>query len=501
MIGGGPNGLAAALTLAQARRKVVLVERRTMVGGLSGAIEFHPGYRAPGILHDTGLVSPRIAGSLGLAQHGLAFVEAAPVLMVGTEGPGVVAPHDLNGRDLAAYAAYRAFFTRLAPVVERVMTEPPPTLSPATAGDFSALARQTMRFWRLGKRDTLELLRAAPMCAADFLNERFESPLVVEGLAAQAVVGAFAGPWSAGTTANLILAEAAPGRRIAGGPPALVAALEHAARSAGVDIRTHAGVERILVDDRPTIRVAGVRLDDGTTLDAPVVVATCDPKQAMLDLVEPGVLPVRVEQEFRHVRARGTAAKVHLALSGLFELAARPGERLAAIRVGGGHVDALERAFDAVKYRQMSARPHLEIRVPTVEDPTLAPAGCDVVSMLVSYTPFDLEGGWTAARSTALLESVLAALDPHAPSLRSRIVASQVLSPADLAREYALTGGQVHHVEPALDQLLFMRPSPSAARYATPVAGLFLGGSGSHGGGGVGCAAGYLASRAVLRTG
>jgi phytoene dehydrogenase-like protein len=333
------------------------------------------------------------------------------------------------------------------------------------------------------------------MCVADFLNERFRSPLLVAGLAAPAVAATWAGPWSAGTNTNLILHEAAPGRPVAGGPPALVAALERAARAAGAELRTGAEVARIRLDGG---RAAGVELAGGERLDAAHVVATSDPKRAFLDLVEPGALPIGIENEFRRIRMRGTAAKVHLALSGELEIAARRGERFAAIRVGGGHVDELERAFDAVKYRQISPRPHLEIRVPTVHDASLAPSGHHVVSILVSYAPIDLAGGWDARRNAELLDSVLARLAPLAPRLASRIVGAQVLSPADLAREYALTGGQLHHGEPALDQMLVMRPTPSAARYRTPVPGLWLGGSGSHGGGGVNPAAGLLAAEAVL---
>jgi phytoene dehydrogenase-like protein len=163
----------------------------------------------------------------------------------------------------------------------------------------------------------------------------------------------------------------------------------------------------------------------------------------------------------------------------------------------------LERAFDAVKYRALSAHPHLEIRVPTVADPSLAPPGHHVVSILASYAPHDIDGGWTEERRAALLESVLSVLESHAPQVRERLVAHELLAPPDIASRYAVTGGQLHHGEPALDQLLVLRPAPSAARYATAVPGLYLGGSGSHAGGGVTCTAGWLAAGAVLadRTG
>jgi phytoene dehydrogenase-like protein len=503
VIGGGPNGLAAAARLGQAGRKVVVLERRTILGGLSGAIEFHPGYRVPGVLHDDGLLSPKVAARLGLESHGLAFAEPPAVYLAESGGRGVLLSRDparnageLAERDAAAYAGYRAFMNRLAPLVERLMTSPPPPLSPDRLSDYWEIVQQGLGVWKLGRAETLELLRVAPMCVADFLQERFASPLVVEALAQPAVLGTWAGPWSAGTNTNLILAEAAPGRPVAGGPAALVAALEAAARVAGVEIRAGAEVSRIRLDDLG--RVAGVELGGGEAIDAARVVATCDPKRAFLDLIEPGALPIRIEEEFRRIRMRGTAAKIHLALAGPLELAARPGERFGALRVGGGHVDDLERAFDAVKYRRVSDGLQLDVRVPTVADPGLAPAGHHVLSIVAGYAPHDVEGGWSAERDGRLLEQALATLERHAPGVRSLVVGAQVLSPFDLEREFALTGGQLHHGEPALDQLLVMRPAPSAARYATAVPGLYLGGSGSHGGGGVNPTPGLLAAEALL---
>lgn len=504
VIGAGQNGLACAARLAARGRQVLVLERRDAVGGLCGAVEIHPGYRLPGILHDDGLLAPRAAARLGLERHGLALREAPPVFLAEADGRGILLDRDparaaaeigaRSRRDADSYTRYRAFFAKLRPLIESLMTTPPPPLSPAAVGDFAQIARQGLKLWRLGRRDTLELMRIAPMCVADFLNERFETTLLVEGLAAPAVCATWAGPWSAGTTTNLLLAEAVSGRLLAGGPAALVAALERAARAAGVTVRTGAEVARIRVENE---RAAGVALASGETLDAAVVVASCDPKRAFLELIAAGTLPVRIEQEYQRIRMRGTAAKIHLALDGPLTLAARPGQLFERIRIGGGHVDALERAFDAVKYRQPAAAPHLEIRVPSVADATLAPAGHHVVSILASYAPHDVLGGWTAPRRAALLETVLATLERHAPGVRQRLVASELLTPADLESRYALTGGQLHHGEPALDQLLVLRPTPSAARYATSVRGLYLGGSGSHGGGGVNCAAGVLAAAAA----
>ena len=342
------------------------------------------------------------------------------------------------------------------------------------------------------KNDILELARVAPMCVADFLNEKFETPALVEALAAPAVASTFSGPWSAGTNTNLLLRECAGDEAIDGGPAALVGALLAVATAAGAELRPNSEVTRILVAKGA---VRGVRLASGDEIEARAILSSADPKKTMLSLVAPGTLPIAIEDQYHRIRCRGTAAKLHLALAGPLELG---GARRELAQIGGGHVDDLERAFDAVKYRGFSTRPHLEVRVPTVADPSLAPGGHEVVSILASYAPFALDGGWTAEAKFSFTEAVLARLEEHAPGVRERIVASELLTPADFEGEFALTGGQLHHGELALDQLLVMRPAPSAARYATSVPGLYLGGAGSHPGGGVRPTAGLLAAEAVL---
>jgi phytoene dehydrogenase-like protein len=503
VIGAGPNGLAAAARLARAGRKVLIVERAEAPGGLSAKHEFHPGYVVPGVLHDEGLVPRAITEQLKLTD--LTFRKAPATYIAEENGAGLLLPSDAAGaaeaigrrsqHDGEGFRSLRAFLDRIRPLVAGVLAEAPPPLTPGSAGDFWQLARRGLSALRVKRKDLLELARVAPMCVADFLNERFETPLLVEALAAPAVASTWTGPWSAGTVTNFLLRECAGGEVLAGGPPAMVGALLAASRAAGVALRTGAEIQRIRLDRG---RVAGVTLASGETIDAAVVLSSADPKRTMLELLAPGTLPLRIEEEFRHLRSRGSAAKVHLALSGPLELAASDGRRDEAIRIGGGHVDDLERAFDAIKYRRFSERPHLEIRVPTVADPSLAPPGHHVVSILASFAPYALEGGWTAAARERLGDAVVAVLEQHAPDLRRRIVAREVLTPADLETRFALTGGQLHHGELALDQLLMMRPAPSAARYRTAVPGLFLGGSGSHPGGGVRPTAGLLAAEAVL---
>jgi phytoene dehydrogenase-like protein len=511
VVGAGQNGLAAAARLSRAGRRVLVVERREAPGGLCGAVEFHPGYTVPGVLHDTGLLRRGTIEKLGLERHGLALRPAPPVYILQAGGPGLLLHRDARAaeaelaavaggagggaRDAKAYAAWRAFLARVSPLLEGLLAAPPPPLVPSRVADFLGLARRGFPALKLGRKDLIELARVAPMCVADYLNEQFETPFLVEALAAPAVAGTFAGPWSSGTVTNLLLAEHGSGEQVRGGPPALIAALLAAVKAGGGEVRTGAAVKRIRTASG---RVSGVELASGEAIDASVVVATCDPKQAFLKLLAPGELPIAIEHEFANLRCRGTAAKVHLALSGPLELAGRPGESFEALSIGGGHVDHLERAYDAAKYRSFSEKPHLDVRVPTVADPALAPAGHHVASVLVSFAPYELEGGWTEERREALGEAVVQQLERHSPGVREKIVGREILTPVDLEERYALTGGQLHHVEPALDQLLFLRPTASSARYGTVVPGLFLGGSGSHPGGGVNAAPGLLAAEAVL---
>ncbi|MCI0451685.1 MAG: NAD(P)/FAD-dependent oxidoreductase [Candidatus Latescibacteria bacterium] len=512
VIGAGHNGLTTACMLARAGRRVLVIEKGKAVGGLCAPEEFHPGYHAPGILHDTAQLRVSLLEDLHLDEHGLDLAPPEPTLFAAPDGGGLtIQPADpgataadiarLSAGDAARWLEYRAFIESARDLIEPLLNEAPPDL--ASLGSFGPgalgglplgiAARLAKAAQRFGRRELAGLLRIPPMCVADWLNEWFESDVVKGGLAHAAIQGTWAGPWSPGTAANLLLLECTTRHSVVGGAAGVANALQRASRQYGVEIRTEAEVARIRLENGA---VAGVALTSGEEFDARVVASAIDPRSTFLRLVEPGQLPIAFEHRIGVLRSRGTSAKVHLALNRRLELAAKPGERVARARTTGT-LDDLERAFDPVKYRGASARPLLDIFIPSVASPETAPDGCDVVSLLVHFAPFDLAGGWTPAASRRLGDAALAELERVAPGVSKAVVARAVLTPADLAERFGLDGGHIHHIEPALDQLV-IRPTLDTMRFATPVRGLFLCGSGSHPGGGVTCAPGALAAAAIV---
>ncbi|MEQ8768432.1 MAG: NAD(P)/FAD-dependent oxidoreductase [Planctomycetota bacterium] len=466
---------------------------------------YREGYTVPGLLHDTDRFRKSIASSLDLTSHGLSWrEESAAVVGPSQKGPGLrVGPDDEateralkdhSPADVEAWRQWRALLDKLRPLARELTLEPPPEVATPDLSELFRLAKKGWALRRLGSEVMIEVLRVAPMCLADWLGERFVSRHLQALLAAPGLLGTWMGPWSAGSTTTFLLEELTRGRAVSGGPAAIAAALRSAAEKAGAEIRTSAAVQRIRIENG---RVHGVVLENGEPVEAPFVLSTTDPKRTILDLLHPADVDADLAQALTNYRVRGVAAKVHLALSGPLELRHHSGERIERLRTGED-VDDLERAFDAVKYRQCSERPILDVSVPTIETPGLAPKGHHIVSILAHYAPYDLEGGWTDEKKQAFGDRVIDVLAEHAPKLKERIVARQVLSPADLEGEYGLTGGHLYHGEHALDQLLFLRPVIDCAHYTTPIEGLILGGSGSHPGGGLTGAPGWLAAGTLL---
>ncbi len=503
VIGAGHNGLACATILAKEARRVLIVEQRDVIGGLCAGEEFHPGYRHTGLLHDTSGLRPWLVEELGLSGHGLKPGPAPHrVFSPQTDGPGLVlssvpdesvaeiARH--SDRDARQFQVFGTFLGRLRKVIEPLLNKTPVNPSDLGVGDFFDLAPHGIAARRLGKRDMMELLRIPPMCVADWLREWFETELLNASIAGPAISGGWTGPWSPGTSTNFLMQTSTwngPGQ---GGVAAVVSALENAATGSGVEIRTGAAVKRIDIEQGA---VRGITLLDGDEIEARSVVSSCDPRTTFLDLISPRELSHKLEQYVRDYRMRGTTAKVHLALNRPLEWASRPGEQFEYIRTGE-ELDDLERAFDAVKYRQRSERPVLEVHVPTVARPDLAPQGHSVASVLVHFAPHHFEEGWSDSAREALGDAVVDERERYAPGARDLVVGREVLTPVDIEKRYGLAGGHIYHGEHGLDQLI-TRPVPGCTGYATPLDGLYLCGSGCHPGGGVTGAPGALAAHVI----
>jgi phytoene dehydrogenase-like protein len=440
------------------------------------------------VLHDTAGLRPRIAAALGLERHGLAWRQRPAVVAA---RPGRQ-PIRLNGgRELTGW---RQSLDELRPFLGRLQERPPPRLELGGAADLLRLGLEGLALRRLGRRRGRELLRLLPMPATDWLSERFQDEDVAGALAAPGLLGGFTGPRSPGTAGSLLLlVESGAGREVAGGPALLTAALVGAAQAAGVAVRSGAPVAAIVVDRG---RVAGVRLASGEELSAAVVAASCDPTTALLGLLPPGSLGLRDERHLRAYRSRGTVAKLNLALCGAPELAGDGGEPAELVRIGS--LDDLERAADAVKYGELPPVPTLEMRLPSLADPGLAPSGHQVASVLVDFVPHTPRAGWSGELRERLEASVMSRLEEIAPGIGTLVVGSELLTPPDIEERYGTTGGHLFHGETALDQMLSLRPAVCAGRYRTPVEGLYLAGGGSHPGGSISGLPGWLAAGAIL---
>lgn len=501
IIGGGHNGLAAAITLQKKGKRVLVVEARSEAGGLCAPRKFAEGFSVPGIFHDTHEIRPGLIDSLGLSQAGLKMrAGEVPVFAPSASGKGLLLYRDVEksaaelGDQVAGYRELARLVERLRAVLTAVLNEAPPALVPEAVGEFVDFAKLGLAVRRLGAKDLHEFLRMATMCMGDLMRDHFKNDLVMATLAQPTIQGEPVGPWSAGTALRFLLQWASAGAEVVGGPAAVVQALLKSFASLGGEVRTGAKVVEIVVEKN---QVTGVKLAGGEVLKASLVGSAIHPTTTLLSLLAPRVLPLKLQDQVRAFRSRGCSAKVHLALAAPIQTTSRPSEAFERMRLAES-LDELERAYDAVKYREISKVPALDIRQPSLVDDSLCPKGKHVASVWVNFAPGVLDGGWHAAARAAVLENTLARIETFDPAIRSKVEGSEVLDPRGLEADYGALGGNMHGGEMGLDQLLFMRPSLAFAHYTTPVEGLFLCGSGSHPGGGVTLAPGALGAAAAL---
>lgn len=506
VIGAGHNGLTAAASLARAGRRVVVLEASSRIGGLAITRELIPGVRASVGAHLVPLLDPLVLKELSLERHGLTFARTQMrSVILNPEGEAVVADgrRILSGpvstADREAYGRFSEQMRQFAGVIGRQHARVPPRLGWDRWRDAWPAARLGLDIRRLRRDGMREFLRIVTMAIHDLVDEYFEADLLKGAIAADALWGAKLGSRSGNTVFSYLhrLSGQAHALGVAlpvGGVGAITDALATAARAAGAEIRVSSAVRRLVVSAG---RVSGVALESGETLPASTVLSSVDPKKTLLDLLGARHLDIEVAQRVQHARCTGTTAKLHLVLEGLPRFSgvaeADLGERL--LLCPSSHY--ADEAFNPAKYREYSKAPIMEINIPTVHDPSLAPPGCHVLSAIVQYAPYDLAGGWAAARSS-FETVVLATLERYAPGIRRQVRFSQLLTPEDWEREFHVTGGHWHQVELSLDQAFMLRPVPGLAQYRMPVDGLFLCGAGAHPGGGVMGSAGRNAARVVL---
>jgi phytoene dehydrogenase-like protein len=498
VVGAGANGLATAALLAQKGWRVAIIERRDVSGGTNATEEFHPGFRANSCRDDTGWVPDSLVRQLQLERHGLQWIPASAGLVGVSAGSPPVSTYpdlrrtvdglrDLSAADAGRWSAFTGFVGNVAAFLQAAYATRAPRVQSRALGDLLAMAGLGRRLRKLGKREMMEVLRVVPMPVADLGEEWFTHESLRTLLAVAGTRDVMHGPMSGGTALVFLHQQvgAAPGtigapRVPRGGTGGLVAAFAAAARESGAEIRLGAEVSELVMDAG---RVTGVRLATGEELGATYVISSADPKRSF-SWIEPGWLDPELLRAVDNIRMRGSSARVHYALDGLPRFQSGgvevPRDALGGMVTLAASVASVERAYDAAKFGAMPDAPALTMTLPTLADPSLAPDRKHVLSVTVHHTPFILDGGWTPDAARKLGDLVTSLVAQVVPDLRDRMVHQHVLTPADLEARYGCTEGNLSHGELALDQFLFMRPVPSCSRYATPLAGFWLCGTGSH---------------------
>lgn len=514
VIGGGHNGLVNAAYLARAGKKVVVLERRELLGGAAVSEQLFPGFTFSVFSYVVSLLRPEIIRDLELPKHGMQILPLESTVTPLPDGDyfAMWGDADLTRREICRHSPLDAeavtefgrLMSLMARAVKPILGMIPPDPTSLAPSDLRGLLKLGRHFRSLGEEKFHALWKLMTMSSADYLDEWFECGPLKATKSASGIIGTFMGPRSPGSAYVLLhhyMGEIDGAYRAwgfcKGGNGTISNAIAAAARARGADLRTGSPVKQVLVKGG---RATGVVLENGDEYHAPVVVSGLDARRTFLDLVDARELPDDLVAEIRRFRFRGSSGKVNLALSELPDFSCMPGvgvQHKGAFSISPS-VDYLERAYDDAKHGEFSRRPYMDIVFPSMIDPGMAPPGRHVASIFVQYCPYHVNGGWTDAKREAFGDVVVDTLAEYAPNLKRAILHRQVLTPADIEAKTGLSEGNIFQGELALQQLFFLRPAVRWAGYRTPIAGYYQCGSSTHPGGGVMGAPGKLAAERIL---
>ncbi len=517
VIGGGHNGLTSAAYLARAGWKVLVLEKRHLLGGAAVTEEVFPGFRFSVASYVVSLLRPEIIRELNLARHGLEILpldgtftplEGDYLWRVNDHARTMRELRRWSASDAEAYEEYGQLMVDMARFIKPILSVVPPDPGRIDPREWLPLVGLAKAFRDLPRRHQATFIQLMTMSAVDFLDQWFDTDPLKATMSASGVIGTFQGVRSPGTAYVLLhhyMGEIDGAFRAwgipRGGTGGVSESIAASARSFGAEIRTEAPVSRVKVRGG---RVQGVVLESGEEIEANVVLSSLDAHQTFLRLLEPGTLDGRFEDEVRRYKFRGSSGKVNLALDGLPDFTCLPGvgDHLRGAISFSPSVDHMERAYDDAKYGRYSRRPYIDMIIPTLVDPSLAPPGKHVMSCFVQYAPYHLEGGaeWDDGMRDAFGDAVIDTIAERAPNIRDLILHRQVLTPRDIEERFGLTEGNIFQGELSLEQLFFFRPVPGWARYRTPLRDLWMCGSATHPGGGIMGAPGRIAALEVLRS-
>jgi phytoene dehydrogenase-like protein len=514
VIGGGHNGLVHAAYLARAGKKVLVLERRHVLGGAAVTEEVFPGFKFSVASYVVSLLRPEIIRELDLPRHGLEILPLDGTFTPMPNGDYLwrVNDHAKTRReiqrhsrvDAEAYEEYGKAMVDMGRFVKPILSLTPPDPTKLEWKGLFELLRLGRRFQKLSWQDQYNQVQLMTMSAVDFLDQWFETDVLKATMSASGIIGTFLGVRSPGTAYVLLhhyMGEIDGAFRswgfARGGTGAISNSIAEAAREAGAEIRTESPIVKILTKNG---RATGVALESGEEISASVVSSSVDPRLTFFRMVGRKELPEEFAEDIERYKFRGSSGKVNLALDGLpdFTCLPGPGAHLRGAISISPSVEYMERAYDDAKYGRYSRRPYIDIVIPSLTDPSVAPPGKHVLSCFVQYAPYHLKNGdWDKERE-AFGDTVIAAIAEFAPNIRDRILHRQVLTPLDIERTFGLTEGNIFQGELTLEQLFFLRPAPGWAQYATPIRNLYMCGSAAHPGGGIMGAPGKNAAMKVL---